>query len=155
MLTAEIRAEKSFERGKKPLEKVPQSIWGSRTQAGRGWMGGGKGKASGPLKRNFPPWGRKISFVFESKQANTCSAQLNAASLSYYLLFLPWQHSGTSRRLKGIPVLGFVATRSRRQPLSRRSDTTNGSSPGMKGGKRRNNNKAVFALASSVHIKGG
>lgn len=52
-------------------------------------------------------------------------SQLNTNSQSYYLLFLLRQHSGTSLKLKAFPVFSFVAIWSKRQPFSRRSDTTN------------------------------
>lgn len=123
VVTDEVWAEKGL-RGQEALWGGPHKRSGEQDTAGR-WVGGWKGRALGVFKRNLPPWGMKISFVLKGKQANTCSAQLNTNAQSYYLLFLLRQHSGTCLRLKGFPVFSFVAIWSKRQPFSRRSDTTN------------------------------
>ena len=145
-------------RGEKPLGRGPASSGGAG-QPGRGTSRGGgwKGKALRAFKRNLPPRGMKISFVLKSKQANTCSAQLNTNSQSYYLLFLPRQHSGTSLGLKGFPVCSFVAEWSKRQRFSGRSDTARkGKAKERRVGRQRKHEPGCMpAPASSVRIERG
>lgn len=144
------------------MGKAPQEASGGgghsqgEGRAGRR-MGRWKGKAVGAFKRNLPPWGMKISFVLKNKQANTCSAQLNTNSQSYYLLFLPRQHSGTSLRQKGFPVCRFEAIGSRRQPFRRGSDTTNKSNEheGRVGGPRERYQKAACVLLPAMYTPRG
>lgn len=152
-----IRAEKAVEEERSLLERLPASSLGSRTQQGEGhaggWMGRWKGKAPEAFKRNLPPWGMKISFVLKSKQANTCSAELNTNSQSYYLLFLLRQHSGTSFKTERVPYVQICSNMEQETALLAGDQTQQIRKNEGWEDKGNNNKGSVFAFASYVHIK--